>query len=90
MSDIFPAKLTASLQDGLKHFNHILPGFIDNGDLIAPETRTSSPVRIVRDEVMLNCKNVSNLYAIGEGAGYSGGIVSSAADGYRIGSIFNL
>jgi len=88
ISDIFPAHINLALYDGLKHFDRILPGFIKQGIIIAPETRTSSPIRILRDKDNLNCSGISNLYAVGEGSGYSGGIISSAADGFRVGSIF--
>ncbi len=90
LTDIFPASVNSALRLALKHFDHVLPGFIAEGMLIAPETRTSSPVRILRDKQNLNCLGISNLYAIGEGSGYAGGIISSAADGYRIGSKFAL
>lgn len=90
ISDIFPQQINQALKQGLKHFDKVLPGFIAKGLLIAPETRTSSPLRIVRDKVNFNCLNISNLYAIGEGSGYAGGIISSAADGFRIGRKFTL
>lgn len=90
LSELFPAEINLALKQGLKHFEQVLPGFINNGILIAPETRTSSSLRLVRAEGKLNCLNVSNLYAIGEGSGYAGGIISSAADGYRTGSSFRL
>ncbi|MBP5751489.1 MAG: hypothetical protein J6W60_01340 [Treponema sp.] len=52
--------------------------------LIATETRTSTPVRILRDKETLECPPLANLYPAGEGSGYSGGIVSSAMDGIRV------
>ena len=52
--------------------------------LIAPETRTSSPVRIERDPTTCESPTTAGLYPAGEGAGYAGGIVSSAVDGLRI------
>jgi uncharacterized protein len=90
ISDLFSDGINKALKSALIHFDHIMPGFISEGFLIAPETRTSSPLRIVRDKANLNCRNITNLYAIGEGAGYAGGIISSAADGYKTGSIFTL
>jgi uncharacterized FAD-dependent dehydrogenase len=51
--------------------------------LLAPETRTSSPVRIPRDKELLNHPEIKNLFPCGEGAGYAGGIVSAAIDGER-------
>jgi uncharacterized protein len=90
ISKLFPTHLDKALQDALVHFDKVLPGFINQGILIAPETRTSSPIRMVRDKINLNCININNLYAAGEGSGYAGGIVSSSADGYRIGSLFRV
>jgi uncharacterized protein len=90
LQDFFPKAINSALQQGLKQFDSIMPGFIHQGLLIAPETRTSSPVRIVRDKANLNCLGIRNLYAIGEGAGYAGGIISSSADGFRVGTKFAL
>ncbi len=57
--------------------------FADKGAMLtAPETRTSSPVRITRDENMC-ALGVSNIYPAGEGAGYAGGIMSAAVDGLK-------
>lgn len=88
ISEIFPKSIIYSIKKALLHFEKILPGFISEGILVAPETRSSSPIRILRDKIELNCLGISNLYAIGEGSGYAGGIISSASDGYRIGSMF--
>ena len=52
--------------------------------LIAPETRTSTPLRICRDKESFQCIYAENLYPVGEGAGYAGGIMSAAMDGLRI------
>lgn len=56
--------------------------------MIGPESRTSSPVRVVRDPLTLQSKNIRGLFPIGEGAGYSGGITSSGADGFRLAHVF--
>jgi uncharacterized FAD-dependent dehydrogenase len=53
--------------------------------LVGVETRSSSPVRIVRDPRSLACPDVTGLYPCGEGAGYAGGIVSAALDGLAVG-----
>lgn len=90
LSELFTNELNLALKNALKYFDRVMPGFIQEGMLIGPETRTSSPLRIVRDPVHQNCSGISNLYAVGEGSGYAGGIISSAADGYRIGSKFAL
>jgi len=72
------------LQQGFKDFDKKMRGFLtDEAQVLASETRTSSPVRIVRDEERLHCVNFPNLYPCGEGAGYAGGIVSSAMDGEK-------
>ncbi|MCF0222510.1 MAG: NAD(P)/FAD-dependent oxidoreductase [Fibrobacter sp.] len=73
-----------SLAEGFKNFDKKIPGFIDEGLIVAPETRTSSPLRITRDNDTLESVNTQGLYVLGEGAGYSGGIVTSAADGIRL------
>ena len=71
------------LKQALKDFDCKIPGFIDSGIMVGPETRSSSPVRIKRDE---NCESIStkHLYPMGEGSGYGGGIMSCALDGIRI------
>ena len=72
------------LQEGFKTFGRQAHGFLTNeAVLIAVETRTSSPVRIVRDAATLQHVRVSGLFPCGEGAGYAGGIVSAAVDGER-------
>jgi uncharacterized FAD-dependent dehydrogenase len=58
--------------------------FTEEAILIAPESRTSSPVRIPRDERTLQHPQISNLYPCGEGAGYAGGIISAAMDGQKV------
>ena len=63
----------------------MIPGFgLDDAVLTAIETRSSSPIRMVRDPVTLESAGVKNFYPAGEGAGYAGGIISSAVDGMRI------
>jgi uncharacterized protein len=65
-------------------FNDQMKGFLTNeANILAVESRTSSPVRIPRDEITLEHVQIANLYPCGEGAGYSGGIISSAIDGDR-------
>lgn len=78
-----PAFVTESMRAALPILGRQLRGF-DSGDavLTAPETRSSSPVRILRDET-LQCPAARGLYPCGEGAGYAGGIVSAAVDGIR-------
>ena len=68
---------------GMEHFSNIIPQF-DRSDAILSgmETRTSSPVRIMRDETFES--EIRGLYPCGEGAGYAGGITSAAMDGLKI------
>jgi uncharacterized FAD-dependent dehydrogenase len=80
---LMPKNISVSLEAALYEFENKMPGFIKNGVLIAPETRTSSPLRIVRKESGESV-SVSGIYPIGEGAGYAGGILTSAADGVRL------
>ena len=79
---ILPDFVTESLEHGLREFERKLPGFSTQGLMIGVETRTSAPVRILRGEdgQSVNCRG---LYPTGEGAGYAGGIMSAAMDGYH-------
>ena len=62
-----------------------MPGYLtDEAVLIGVESRTSAPVRVVRDEESLEAVGLAGLYPAGEGAGYAGGIVSAALDGVRV------
>lgn len=83
LDELFPEPLAAALADGLRLFERQLRGFVEEGLLIAPETRTSSPLRVLRDPESRQSLSLPGLFPVGEGAGYSGGIVSSAADGLR-------
>ena len=80
---IFPEWLGASIEEGIMAFNRQIPGFSDPDALVSGvESRTSSPVRIIRDEC---CESaVPGIYPCGEGAGYAGGITSAAIDGIRV------
>ena len=79
-----PEMIGKRLQQGLKTFGQMSRGFLTNEALlIAVETRTSSPVRIVRDNETLQHISVKGLFPCGEGAGYAGGIVSAGVDGER-------
>lgn len=78
-----PEYVVMTLKEGLVEFDKKLKGFADSGAILTGvETRTSAPVRIIRDE---SCQSVNtkNFYPCGEGAGYAGGIVSAAVDGIR-------
>ena len=72
------------MRKGFKDFDRTRHGFLTNDAIvIGVETRTSSPVRIPRDKLSLCHVSLQGLYPCGEGAGYAGGIVSSAIDGER-------
>lgn len=79
-----PSFVSKRLQEGFKTFGKNAHGFLTNeATLIAMETRTSSPVRIVRDRETLMHIRIQGLFPCGEGAGYAGGIVSAGVDGER-------
>ena len=83
LHDVLPARITATLAQALPVFGRKLHGFDDpDAVLTAPETRSSSPVRIVRGPDRCST-GVQGLYPCGEGAGYAGGITSAAVDGLR-------
>ncbi|MBO4463576.1 MAG: FAD-binding protein [Prevotella sp.] len=79
-----PKPISSRLQQGFKVFGRQAHGFLTNeAVMIAVETRTSSPVRIIRDNETLQHVRVQGLFPCGEGAGYAGGIVSAGVDGER-------
>lgn len=80
--EIFPKVLGDSLEEGIKLMDHKIQGFArEDAVLSGVESRTSSPVKIVRDENFQS--NISGIYPCGEGAGYAGGITSAAMDGMK-------
>lgn len=84
LHEILPDFVVDSLIQGFKDFDRKMRGFItEEASLLAVESRTSSPVRIPRDKETLQHPQLQGLYPCGEGAGYAGGIVSSALDGIR-------
>ncbi len=81
---IYPQFITESLKKGIIEFGKKIHGFDDKEAILtAPETRSSSPVRITRDETFQSV-SIKGLYPCGEGAGYAGGIVSAAVDGITV------
>ena len=77
-----PSHIVDRLKKGFVEIDRNMHGFIcEDALMIAAETRTSTPVRILRDKESFECTQLSGLYPCGEGSGYSGGIVSSAMDG---------
>ena len=84
LHELLPGFVVDSLIQGFKDFDRKMHGFItEDATLLAVESRTSSPVRIPRDKETLQHPQLQGLYPCGEGAGYAGGIVSSALDGIR-------
>lgn len=80
IKSLFPDYINQSLKEGLLHFDKLIPGFAsDDAIMTAPESRSTSPIRIIRNEDMQS--DIKGLYPIGEGAGYAGGIMSAAMDG---------
>lgn len=79
-----PEVIASRLRQGFRKFGAMSHGFLtNNATVIAVETRTSSPVRILRDKDSLEHINIKGLFPCGEGAGYAGGIVSAGIDGER-------
>ena len=82
LRDILPSSVRKAFLEGMEAFERIIPGFADDAVCLSGvESRTSSPVRIPRDETLQS--SVRGLYPCGEGAGYAGGITSAAMDGMR-------
>ncbi|MBR3946873.1 MAG: NAD(P)/FAD-dependent oxidoreductase [Bacteroidales bacterium] len=80
-----PDFLSLRLREGFRQFDRQMHGFLTNeAAVVGVESRTSSPVQVVRDIETMQSLSVSNLYPCGEGAGYAGGIVSSAVDGMEV------
>ena len=86
-----PDFIHTTLQNGFKAFGKKMRGYYTNDAIVvATESRTSSPVRIPRNEETLQHPQIKNLYPCGEGAGYAGGIVSAAMDGERVADMIAL
>ncbi len=85
LREILPSFVTKHLENALLKFDENLKGFVsDKALLIAPETRTSAPVTILRDKETLESSSHTGLFPCGEGAGHAGGITSAAVDGVKI------
>lgn len=85
LKEVLPPFIYKSLQTGFAEFGKKMRGYFTNeAVVVATESRTSSPVRIPRDNSSLQHPQISNLYPAGEGAGYAGGIASAAMDGERV------
>ena len=80
--NIFPEFIAESLTEGIQIFDHKLPGYARCDAVISGvESRTSSPVRLIRDQSLQS--EIRGIYPCGEGAGYAGGITSAAMDGIK-------
>jgi hypothetical protein len=83
LDECLPAFVVESLREALPYFNRKMPGFSSSeAMLIGIETRTSSPLRLLRKKDYQS-QSIRGLYPIGEGSGYAGGIISSALDGTK-------
>ena len=84
LNKLFPEVITRNMKMALNYWGKRYEGFVsERANLIAPETRTSAPIKITRNEIGESV-NIKGLYPIGEGAGYAGGIVSAGVDGLKI------
>lgn len=84
LGTVFPGFITQTLREGFLEFGKSMRGYLTNEAILhAPESRTSSPVRIPRDPETLQHVQVKGLYPCAEGAGYAGGIISAAIDGEK-------
>ncbi len=84
MGQVFPGFLSQILREGFSEFGKSMRGYLTNEAVLhAPESRTSSPVRIPREAISLEHVQIKGLYPCGEGAGYAGGIISAAIDGEK-------
>ncbi|WP_100065531.1 NAD(P)/FAD-dependent oxidoreductase [Miniphocaeibacter massiliensis] len=82
LNRIYPKNINDSIKEAIINLDKKLKGFsLDDAILTGVETRSSSPIRILRDKESYESVNIKGLYPIGEGAGYAGGIMSSAVDG---------
>ena len=84
LGTLLPDFIHKTLQEGFRQFDKSMKGYMTNEAVVhAPESRTSSPVRIPRDHKTLEHVQIKGLYPCGEGAGYAGGIISAAIDGEK-------
>lgn len=83
LNELFPKYINEALKEGIINFNYKIKGFANPDSLLfGVESRTSSPIRILRNENYIS--NIEGIYPCGEGAGYAGGITSSAMDGIKV------
>lgn len=91
LGDVLPDFIHKTLKGGFKAFDKSMRGYLTNEAVVhAPETRTSSPVRIPRDYKTLEHVRIKGLFPCGEGAGYAGGIISAAIDGEKVAGAISI
>ncbi len=83
LREILPASAAEAIRNALEVFDRRIAGYLDEGLLVGPETRGSSPVRVPRNPESRQAPAVAGLFPVGEGAGHAGGIMSAAIDGLR-------
>jgi len=87
LNEVLPSYVSESIKEAVEEFNKKIKGFSkEEALLLGVESRTSSPIKIIRDENFES--NISGLFPIGEGAGYAGGITTSAIDGVKMARVF--
>jgi len=79
--EMLPAKIVGAMREGLRDFSRKIRNF-ESGNLLGLESKTSAPIQVLRNENSV-CTGFENLFVIGEGSGYAGGIISSGADGVK-------
>jgi uncharacterized FAD-dependent dehydrogenase len=85
INQFFSDTINDHLKEAFQFFDRQMKGFISNqAQIVAPETRTSAPVRVLRDKILLHSLSHGGLYPCGEGSGYAGGITSAAVDGIKV------
>jgi len=86
LNAVLPQFVTDAMREALPLFGQKIKGFdMHDAVMTGVETRTSSPLRIDRDDVSLQSPSIAGLYPAGEGAGYAGGILSAGVDGIKVG-----
>lgn len=85
LKELFSDEVNNSIKEGLLLMNQKIPGFTSNAILVGVESRSSAPIRVLRDDKMQS--SIKGLYPLGEGAGFAGGIMSSAIDGLKCAEI---
>ena len=88
INEVLPEYISSSIKEAMPEFDKKISGFAgEDTILLAIESRTSSPIKIIRDENMQ--ANIRGLFPCGEGAGYAGGITSAAMDGLKVAEFIN-